>query len=808
MATSSREEIATDYLDRLPYPPYPLQEEAILAWFLAEQGVMVCAPTGTGKTLIALGALYEALRTGTQAYYTTPLIALTEQKFYEIQSAVVRWGYFPEQVGLVTGNRKINPDAPILIVVAEILLNRLLHPEGFTFDKVSAVVMDEFHSFADPERGIVWELALSMLPKSVRLLLLSATVGNSYEFIHWLDRCHGRKIELVEGKERKVSLNYIWVDNHFLGELLEELAAGDEKSRKTPALVFCFNRDECWSVAEMLKGLNLIRGPQKDELIKEINDLNWPNGVGPKLKQMLRRGVGVHHAGLLPIYRRKVEELFEKKLLSVAVCTETLAAGINLPARSVILTSLMKGPYGKEKLMDSSTAHQIFGRAGRPQYDTEGFVYAVAHEDDVRLLRWKQKYDQIPEDTKDPVLLKKKKELKRKKPDKSTVRQYWTSAHFDKLKAAPPGKLYSKGPFPWRLLAYLLKISPEVSRLRSVVRKRLLDEPRILSALKVLDAMLLTLHDAGYVRLEPLPVRDEKGYYAKDYQAEYAHATSTLDLLLAFRSVNPLYGAYLVQHLGVANREERIQAFESVLEIPRPLLKYVRPIGVPPGPLELNRIQLELEQRGLVAVRKKSAEEKRQDLLKSVNGIPGDSSLITNLEDFEEMEDLEEEEEIEEEKQPFFAEKLLMYFQIDHPGIDDLIINPVWVAGLLLNEFHGNFNLFMKQRDLIKQEGIFFRHLLRLILLLEEFMQLTPPDVSAEAWKDDLLQLARQLTESCSVIDSTNTSQVLKKAHAADVVEGETVVDELTEKILQVQDYSKNDTPEGFGEGILDSFSE
>src|SRR2546422_2215887 len=184
--SQSRDELALKYLDQLPYTLYPVQEQALFAWFESEQGVLVCAPTGTGKTLIAQAALFEALHTGSVAYYTTPLIALTEQKFQEMQASAVRWGFKAEDVGLVTGNRRVNPDARVLVVVAEILLNRLLHPEGFDFHNVSAVVMDEFHSFADPERGIVWELSLAMLPKHIRLLLLSATVGNSTEFLQWL----------------------------------------------------------------------------------------------------------------------------------------------------------------------------------------------------------------------------------------------------------------------------------------------------------------------------------------------------------------------------------------------------------------------------------------------------------------------------------------------------------------------------------------------------------------------------------------------------------------------------------------------
>jgi hypothetical protein len=203
--------------------------------------------------------------------------------------------------------------------------------------------------------------------------------------------------------------------------------------------------------------------------------------------------------------------LFEKKLLSVALCTETLAAGINLPARSVVLTSLVKGPFGKEKSIDPSTAHQIFGRAGRPQYDTEGFVFAFPHEDDVRILRWKQQVDLIPENTKDPVLLKKRKDLQRKKPTRNSNKKYWTEADFERLKTAGPARLYSKGPLPWRLLAYLLKVSPDVDRIRNVVRKRLLDQPRVEAGMKQLNRMLMTLHEKGFVSLTPEPPAQEAG---------------------------------------------------------------------------------------------------------------------------------------------------------------------------------------------------------------------------------------------------------------------------------------------------------
>ena len=560
--TPNRAELADQYLNQLPYIPYPVQEEALLAWFTAEKGVLVCAPTGTGKTLIAQAALFEALHTKSIAYYTTPLIALTEQKFQEMQVSAVRWGFDANEVGLVTGNRRINPNAKVLIVVAEILLNRLLHPEGFDFANVSAVVMDEFHSFADLQRGIVWELSLAMLPAHIRLLLLSATVGNAGEFVAWLDRCHGRKIELVEGKERRIPLTYQWIADEFLNDQLVIMAKGDAQTRKTPALVFCFNRDECWSVAEQLKGLQLLGEDQRSRLHAEVNKLDWTQGVGPKMRQMLHRGVGVHHAGMLPKYRRVVEDLFEQKLLAVAVCTETLASGINLPARSVVLSSLVKGPFGKEKLIDASTAHQIFGRAGRPQFDDRGYVFAIAHEDDVKILRWKERYDAIPENTKDPNLIKARKTLKKKKPTRSEVRQYWSEGQFRQLQAAPPGKLYSKGPLPWRLLAYLLKISPDVAKVRGVLRKRLMDEARVKASEKGLDQMLLTLRTGGFVTLEPEPPQPSAEALAaglvapaiKLYTADRAVPTAELDKLLAFRSIHPLYGAYLVNQLGIADR--------------------------------------------------------------------------------------------------------------------------------------------------------------------------------------------------------------------------------------------------------------
>ncbi len=784
----TRDELAEKYLEQLRFEPYPVQEEALLAWFTDEQGVLVCAPTGTGKTLIAEAALFEALHTDTVAYYTTPLIALTEQKFAEMQENAERWGFSRDDVGLVTGNRRVNPQARILVVVAEILLNRLLNPEGFAFDTVSAVVMDEFHSFNDPQRGIVWELSLSMLPPHVRLLLLSATVGNAFGFVQWLKKAHNRRVQLVEGDERRVPLTFQWVGDELVNEQITRMAEGDEASRLTPALLFCFNRDECWTVAEQLKGRPLMAEQQRSELIAEVNRRDWSQGVGPKLKQLLMRGVGVHHAGMLPKYRRVVEELYQKKWLAVCVCTETLASGINLPARSVVLTTLMKGPFGKKRIIDPSSAHQIFGRAGRPQFDDRGYVIVLAHEDDVKIQRWREKYDQIPDDTKDPGLRKAKKALKKKRPKHRDNQQYWNEAQFEKLKAAPPAELASRGPLPWRLLAYLLKLSPEVQRIRQVVHKRLMPPARIAEGEEALSRMLLQLAAGGYVKLEPEPPRPEEEAAAREQEAkeaqaaeptsptldmffhdhsasahgahrdrnkdqddpsrkrplylpEFAHATETLDRLLAFKGVNPLYGAFLADHLGKANGAEQIQALESVLTMPRPLLKKLRvppPSELPTGPLSCSLDEVLLK-RGLI-----TAPVSEPD--------PDD-----------------EKEETETVWTPPLADKLRLLFDSELPQVEGLTTQALWAAGELL-EFGGDFDKFVRSHDLVKQEGIVFRHMLRLILLCGEFAEVVPPDATPEKWRADLRKLTDRLTESCHGVDPDSTDKVIEESQAVDAL--------------------------------------
>jgi hypothetical protein len=690
-----------------------------------------------------------------------------------------------------------------------VLLNRLLHPEAFDFADVGAVVMDEFHNFNESQRGIVWELALSLLPAHVRVMLLSATVGSAHEFVNWMARSLDRRVTLVEGTERKVPLHFHWVGDELLPDFLERIAQGADDQRRTPALVFCFDRNVCWDTAEVLKGKDLFAEGQRAALLERLESFDFSVGSGNKLRTFLTRGIGVHHAGLLPRYRRVVETLFQEKLLSICVCTETLAAGINLPAKSVILTTLVKGPRDKKKLIDPSSAQQMFGRAGRPQFDTEGHVFALAHEDDVKLAKWKVKFDSIPEDAKDPKMLAAKKALLKKKPTRRAGFTYWNAEQFTKLQVAPPARLASKGRLTWRWLAYLLEANPAVEPIRQVIRRRLMDQPSIEAEIKRLTKMLVTLAHMGVVVLDPPPppsweqaikpttvalpasveseedeteapsaspeqavktqaapqaVSDLIGQLKlgdhvgstvaaarsgtargagastppppEPYDPLTATPTRRLKELTVFRAVHPLYGLYLMNYLGAAEDHELIQILESLLEMPGSVAKLVRvpwPDDLPPGKLTLEVIDPAILTRGLAT---------QEDLYPQAD----QSDIPPELR-----------------KYPIpLAQKMRMLFEgeIDHAG--GLFVTPVWAVGDLLAH-GGDFDKFVRARDLVKQEGILFKHLLRMILLCDEFAQLTPTNVDPEAWRTRLRAIADVLTTACRDVDPQSTDEVLEE---------------------------------------------
>lgn len=722
----TRDEICEKFLDSLEFDLYAYQEEALLSWFEEEGGVLVCAPTGMGKTLLAEAAVFEALHTRQRLYYTTPLIALTDQKFRELQDKAEAWGFSRDDVGLITGNRRENADAIVRVVVAEILLNHLLSPDDSLsgMDGVHGVVMDEFHSFNDRSRGIVWELSLTLLPKHVRVLLLSATVGNPNDFAVWLHTKHGRKLRVILSDERRVPLTFQWVEDKLLTEQLTAMSSDDDATNRSPALVFCFNRDECWDVAEKMKGLPLINSETKSHIEAFIEERkeDLVDGVGPKLRQMLIRGVAVHHAGVLPKHKEIVESLFQRKWIPFVICTETLAAGINLPARSVVLGTLIKGKRGDKKLIPSSTAHQIFGRAGRPQFDKEGFVFAVAHDDDVKINKWKQKYEQLDLKSKEPRMLQKKKDLERKKPSRRKTQQYWSEGQLQQLIEAGPAKLYSRSMISYQVLIYLLTKFGTLANAREFVSKRFNDTDRIASYQEQLGFMLQNLAGLGYLTL----AEDETHVTLND----------NIHTLLNFRSIDPLFGAYLAEQLSRSNELEKQIVLESLLETPPGIWRHMhlRPGDLEPGPLQSDIMEPMMISMGVKLAG--SAPMGESDEEKAEFEDPRDDPWWDG-ESFE--------------RPPTLPDMLRIAFEAKLQAPEPIYVQAKLVSPDLFDDC--DFYRFVRSRNLIKQEGLLLRLLLRLVTLTEEFATLTD-DPSYRA-------IGEKATKCCMAVDPQYTDHFL-----------------------------------------------
>ncbi len=711
-----RSEICDGFLDRLRFDLYPFQEEALLAWFDADAGLLVTAPTGMGKTLIAEAAIFEALQTGRRLYYTTPLIALTDQKCREFQDLAESWGFPRQQVGLITGNRRVNPDAVVRVVVAEILLNHLLAEDESLAD-TGAVVMDEFHYFNDWERGIVWELALVLLPAHVRLMLLSATAGNAPEFVRWLHDQHGRTVRLIQTNERRVPLQYHWVGDKLLTELLPTMVSESDTENRSPALVFCFNREECWEVAERLKGTSLIDARTRTEIETHLHADDFQLGVGPKLRQMLIRGVGVHHAGILPKHKEVVERLFLHKLIPFVICTETLAAGINLPARSVVVSALMQGPKDDKKLIPPSSAHQMFGRAGRPQFDSAGYVYSLAHEDDIKIAKWKAKLDKIDPHTRDPGLLRARKQLEKKRPRRRRNVKYWTEGQFNTLIQSGPARLFSRSMIPYQVLIYLLTKTGTLHETREFLSKRFNSPERLEKFQDQLDHMIANLAVFGYLTRED--------------DSDHVTILDTAKELLDFRSVDPLYGAFVAKQLLYSSSEEKLIALESLLPVSPSLRRKVRlPNDLPPGPLQSEVLQPKLLQMGLIVLDDDGRPVK-----------PDDDSCTDYLEE-------------QPRKWPVtLPEMLEILFQARLASPENIRINSQWIAGGIF-DYQDDFYKFTKDHDLAKNEGLILRHLLRLVILAGEFHAHTNED-------PDYTTIADRVIALCTGVDARYTDHFL-----------------------------------------------
>ena len=375
----------------------------------AGESVVVCAPTGAGKTVIAEHAIHRAMENGKRIFYTTPLKALSNQKYYDFGEK-----YGQEKVGLLTGDTSINRNGQIVVMTTEVFRNMLYGTNfGAVADNlkdVKYVVLDEVHYMNDEQRGTVWEESIIYCPTNVQIIALSATVANADELTNWINTVHS-KTELVDTDFRPVPLRFYYFDSSQPNRLLplftpsgqlnkkikpEKRAWGKHGKNKQkspvkdvirnlaeqdmlPAIYFTFSRKKCDEQMEKCASLGLVTPGEQAQIRQFVDDYiaENPHLYGNKHIEYLLQGVASHHAGLLPAWKNLVEKLFQKGLIKVVFATETLAAGINMPARSTVISSTSKRTDSGHRMLTASEFLQMSGRAGRRGMDEIGYVTIV-----------------------------------------------------------------------------------------------------------------------------------------------------------------------------------------------------------------------------------------------------------------------------------------------------------------------------------------------------------------------------------------------------------------------------------------------
>ncbi|MEU1429716.1 DUF3516 domain-containing protein [Nocardia sp. NPDC005746] len=520
---------------------YPAQEEALLE-LVTGSNVILNTPTGSGKSLVAIGAHFAALNKGERSYYTAPIKALVSEKFFALCEV-----FGADRVGMVTGDAAVNPDAPIICATAEILANLALR-EGAAAD-VGQIIMDEFHYYADPDRGWAWQVPLIELPKA-QFLLMSATLGEVDFFAEDLTRRTGRETAIVSGSERPVPLSFSYVRTPIT-ETLEDLVT----TSLAPVYVVHFTQAAAMERAQALMSVNMSSKAEKEAIAAAIGEFRFATGFGKTLSRFIRHGVGVHHAGMLPKYRRLVEKLAQDGLLKVVCGTDTLGVGINVPIRTVMLTGLTKYDGVRTRRLNAREFHQIAGRAGRAGYDTMGTVVVQAPEHEVENARLIAKAGDDP---------KKLKKVQKKKPPEGFVS--WSEETFDRLVAASPEPMVSRfNVTNSMLLNVIARKGNCFYAMRHLLEEN--HEPRAAQRRHILKAIRLyrALRDAGVVQQLDEPDADGR------------HARLMVDLQRDFALDQPL-SPFALAALELLDKEsptytlDVISLIESTLEDPRQLL--------------------------------------------------------------------------------------------------------------------------------------------------------------------------------------------------------------------------------------------
>src|SRR5580700_8968713 len=483
---------------------YPHQEEALIE-IVSGANVILSTPTGSGKSLVAAGAHFAALADGRRTFYSAPIKALVSEKFFDLCAA-----FGPAEVGMMTGDGSVNASAPIICCTAEVLANIALR-DGAAAD-VGQVVMDEFHFYADPERGWAWQVPLIELPRA-QFLLMSATLGDVSRFEEDLTRRTGRPTAVVSSVERPVPLVFSYVLTP-LHETVEELLT----THQAPVYIVHFTQAAAIEQAQALMSVNVSSRAEKDAIAELIGGFRFAAGFGKTLSRLVRHGIGVHHAGMLPRYRRLVEMLAQAGLLKVICGTDTLGVGINVPIRTVVFTALSKYDGNKTRLLQAREFHQIAGRAGRAGYDTAGRVVVQAPE---HVIDNEKSYAKALAKTGGDAALARRRVVK-KKPPEGTIS--WGKPTFERLVAAEPEPLTSSFTVTH---AMVLNVIDRPGNAYAAMKHLLTDNhedrtkqrKHIHRAIEIYRALL-----AGGV-VERLEEPDEKGRYVRltvDLQYDFA----------------------------------------------------------------------------------------------------------------------------------------------------------------------------------------------------------------------------------------------------------------------------------------------
>ncbi|GAA1472026.1 DUF3516 domain-containing protein [Corynebacterium felinum] len=521
---------------------YPAQEEAALG-ILAGDNVILATPTGSGKSMVAIAAHFIALARGQRSFYTAPIKALVSEKFFALCEI-----FGPESVGMMTGDATVNGSAPIICATAEIVANIALRDGARA--TIDQVVMDEFHYYSEPDRGWAWQVPLLELPHT-QFLLMSATLGDTTALSEDLSRRTQRTTSLVGSEAtRPVPLEFTFVYTP-VHETIEQLLSTD----KAPIYVVHFTQREAAERAQSLTSLSMVNAEEKKRIAAEIGDFRFTTTFGRTLSKLLRRGIGVHHAGMLPKYRRLVEKLSQAGVLKVICGTDTLGVGINVPIRTVLFTGLAKFDGSKMRIVASREFHQIAGRAGRAGYDTQGHVYIEATEHEIENYRLRQRAGQ------DPAKLKK---LRKKSARDGEVT--WTEKTYERLITAESEQLTSQFRVSNSLILNVLSRPGDgFEHLRNLLRgNHDSREKQNKDILKTLE-LVRSLVDAGIVvRLDEPDPTGRRYSLAVELQRDFAlnqplapFAMAALELL---DKDSPTYALDVVS------------TYEAILEDPRALL--------------------------------------------------------------------------------------------------------------------------------------------------------------------------------------------------------------------------------------------